>query len=152
MVRQFHREQSLGGAPDAAHVALELRIGIRVIEGRQQLARGGDDALLRLAQAVAQRGEFDLRDLAARRRYGGIDALENVAARRQRPFERAASRRVGRILDEHFAIADDEIERRAQLVPQLGHRLGGGEPGHSGLASSVSILPNRRSSSTGFVS
>ena len=75
-----------------------------------------------------------------------------AARRRECPGGPArASRALACVLEQHLAVADDVVERRAQLVAEMGERGAIGLT--SGfLARSASILPRSRGSSTGLVS
>src|ERR1044072_7883460 len=74
------------------------------------------------------------------------------APRRERRAEPFPPSRIVGVLEQHLAVADDQVERGAELVAQLGHRFRRGESAHSARGSRALILPSRRSSSTGLVS
>ena len=147
----LHGEQPFGGAANAAHVALELRVE-HAVGGREQGAGGREHATLGLPQRVDQAADLRAADGGARGRDALVDALQHVAAGLQRRRQRLAlGRRLG-VLEQHLAVADDQVERGAQLVAQLRDRLGRGESVHPAGLSRALILPSRRSSSTGLVS
>ena len=150
-LREAHDHQAFGRAAHAPHIALEFGVR-RLALAREQLRRGREDPLLRLPQRHAQHLEVRRGNLAARRRHRRIDAIQQIAPRRQRALQRRATFRRLRVLEQHLAIADDQVERRAQFVAKFGHGLRCRQSVHSPGPSRAWIFPRRRSSSTGLVS
>ena len=124
-----------------------------VVRGRQEVTHGPQNAALRLPQCLVERGQLSRCDF---RPCGGecsTNVAQNLTRRGQGLLKGLALTDLVvafGVLEQHLGIADDVVDRRAQIVTE--RRDGIGWLCHAPSASKASIFERRRGSSMGFVS
>src|SRR5215470_6832069 len=109
------------------------------------------DALERRRQAVAGRREIRRPRLPPRQHLvQGRQQLARVGPKRGQPGRELRLAAVRELLEQELGVADDVVERRAQLVPELRGRIDAHAP--PARPSSASIFSTSRVKSTGLVS